>query len=116
MKDAVGRTLAAAGLSLGLTLGAPAAKAALIPIDDPVLGPASIVLDTTTGLEWLSFRTTRNQSQLEASLRPGEALALAGFRWPRRDTNEVCDLFVSSGYPFPCATNGFDFSARERFV
>lgn len=48
-------------IAFALLLPAATAQAALIEVDSPA-GPATAVLDTNTGLEWLKLSVTRNRS------------------------------------------------------
>ena len=70
------------------------ARSALIAMDDPVLGPDAVVLDTSTGLEWLNFRFTTNVSLVEVKARLQPGGQLAGFRWPRG--GELCSLLEAA--------------------
>jgi len=62
------RPVAAAAALGALITGAPA-KATVMSISDPVFGPNSLVLDTSTRLEWLDLKFTYSQtiSQITAS-------------------------------------------------
>jgi hypothetical protein len=76
------RSLAIAALLLlgAFVTGGPA-RSALILQDDPVFGPNSLVLDTSTGLEWLNLRSSINTSPADviAGFQPGGEFE--GFRY-----------------------------------
>ncbi len=78
MKALFTTLLAACLLSLG------DARAALIEVASP-LGPASTVLDTSSGLEWLKLPYARNLSvnQVRAGMAPGGMFE--GFRYSTQD-------------------------------
>lgn len=90
--------MAACLLSLG------DARAALIEVASP-LGPASTVLDTSSGLEWLKLPYARNLSvnQVRAAMTPGGMLE--GFRYSTQDEFSCGLLKPHTG--FGCG----DFSA-----
>jgi hypothetical protein len=77
-------------LALWLSLSGGAAQADLVPVNDPVFG--RLILDTSTGLEWLSLLRTQGRSadQVLAQLGPGGGLA--GFQYG--DRNEFVTLFT----------------------
>ena len=89
--------LLASFLSLGQ------ARAALIEVDSP-LGPASAVLDTSSGLEWLKLSGTRNVSvsQAFAGMAPGGAFE--GFRYSTQDEFSCGLLAPQTG--FGCGNYG----------
>ena len=97
MLKSIYRGISAAGLVLMLLTGASTARASLLAISDPVLGPNSLVLDTSTGLEWLNMRFTVNKStnQVNAALAPGGAFA--SFQWA--DSFEVGHVVTDAGVP-----------------
>ena len=68
-------------LGAALTLTTVLARAAWIPLDDPKWGRASVVQDTSTGLEWLNLKSTIGlaPARVIAGLRPGGEFA--GFRY-----------------------------------
>jgi hypothetical protein len=67
---------------IALLMPFAAANATLTTVDSSV-GPATAVLDTNTGLEWLKFSVTRNMSinQVFAAMEPGGSLE--GFRYSK---------------------------------
>lgn len=81
-------------------LAASPASATLTLIDDPVFGPSSLVLDTTTNLEWLRVNLTYNGPgtgglAVLAELGPGQEFA--GFRFA--GTNNWDGLMGEFGLP-----------------
>src|SRR4051812_28620374 len=82
MTTPIWRALAIATLLLlgAFVTGGPA-RSALILENDPVFGPNSLVLDTSTGLEWLNLGFSANLSPVEvlAQLQPGKKFS--GFRY-----------------------------------
>src|SRR3954449_12961250 len=73
----------------GFATGGPA-RAALILENSPVYGPNSLVLDTSTGLEWLnlSLSTDLTPAYVETQFGPGGQFA--GFRYATQE--EVASL------------------------
>jgi hypothetical protein len=73
------------------------AHATLLSIDDPVFGPGSITLDTTTGLEWLDVPLSTNLTfaQVTAKSLPGGMYA--GLR--HATGSELTRLFQDAGIP-----------------
>ena len=71
----------AALLAIVLCATAAPVRATLVPVDEPRFGPAALVLDTRTGLEWLSLTHSIGLSpaQVLAELLPGGRFA--GFRY-----------------------------------
>lgn len=73
------------------------ARAALIEVASP-LGPASTVLDTSSGLEWLKLPYTRNLSvnQIRAGMSPGGMFE--GFRYSTQDEFSCGLLAPQTGF------------------
>lgn len=96
-------------VALLLTLGH--ARAALIEVASP-LGPASTVLDTSSGLEWLKLPYARNLSvnQVRAGMAPGGMFE--GFRYSTQDEFSCGLLRPQTG--FGCG--GFSASTDEAQV
>jgi hypothetical protein len=72
-------------LALGLFVSGGAARATLITINDPTFGPNSLILDTSTGLEWLNakFSVGLDPTQVTADFQSGARFA--GFRYASQD-------------------------------
>jgi hypothetical protein len=106
------RNIKTVGSFVGLValLAASPASATLTLIDDPVFGPMSLVLDTTTNLEWLRVDLTYNgpgsggQLAVLGELGPGQEFA--GFRFAA--ANDWAGLMGEFGFPtMPGASNCF---------
>jgi hypothetical protein len=96
------RSIKTIGSFLGVfaLLAAGPASATLTLIDDPVFGPMSLVLDTTTNLEWLRVDLTSNGPTggglaVLGQLGPGQKFA--GFRFA--GTNNWAGLMAEFGLP-----------------
>lgn len=82
-------------LALGLSVGSPSGKAALIELDS-AFGANSITRDMDTGLEWLDLRYTHGFiDEVNARLAPGGDL----FGWRRATTEEVVTFWLNAGIP-----------------
>jgi len=77
--------------------------AALISVDDPVFGPASVTADTATNLEYLNLTQTTNLSHLQMT-----ALLASDLRfedWRYATSSEVESLFTDAGIsPLLCCS------------
>lgn len=93
------RILTFAAVAAAAVLSATHAQATLITVDTNQ-GPATAVLDTSSGLQWLKLSVTDHLSilQVEAAAAPGGSLQ--GYRYA--DINELnCDL-ISPFFNIPC--------------
>lgn len=84
-------------LLLAVVLSLGNARAALIEVASP-LGPASAVLDTGSGLEWLKLSVTRNNTidQVFAGMAPGGTFE--GFRYSTQDEFSCGLLAPQTGF------------------
>jgi hypothetical protein len=95
------RSLTALGSAAVISLLAAApADATLTLVDDPVFGPASLVADSTTNLEWLRLNFTQgnhgeNQTNVLSQMGPGQQFA--GFQVASSDN--VSGLMGEFGFP-----------------
>ena len=77
--------------------------AALISIDDPVFGQASVTADTATGLEWLDLTQTTNLSHLQMTALLASDVRFRGWRYATG--SEVESLFTDAGIsPLLCCS------------
>jgi hypothetical protein len=76
--------------------------AALIAVDDPVFGPASVTADTTTGLEWLDLTQTTNLSHLQMTALLASDVRFEGWRYAA--SSEVESLFTDAGISLLCCS------------
>lgn len=84
-------------LLLAMVLSLGNARAALIEVASP-LGPASAVLDTVSGLEWLKLSVTRNATidHVFAGMAPGGTFE--GFRYSTQDEFSCGLLAPQTGF------------------
>jgi hypothetical protein len=75
----------------------PTAQAALIELDHPVFGSASLTMDTDTGLQWLDITETVNLSFDAISLQLGPGGQFVGFR--HATVAELVSLWNAAGIP-----------------
>jgi FIMAH domain-containing protein len=71
--------------------------ALLEPAEDPVFGPDSLTLDTTTNLLWLDLEYTDERSYLDVSSKLGAGGEFEGFRYATQA--EVLAFFSAAGIP-----------------
>jgi hypothetical protein len=104
----------AAFLLLEIFITGGPARSELILKNDPVFGTNSIVLDTSTGLEWLNLRFSTDLSPAEvlAELQPGGEFA--GFRYATQDefTSLTTDFFSQE----VCCTKDLDLTKTKVFA
>jgi hypothetical protein len=105
-------------VALGLLIGGKAAWASFITLDDPTFGANALVLDTSTGLEWLNARFSIGLSpgQVTADLQPGGEFA--GFRYAT-EQEYVSSTTAFFGFTSPQdGLNNFflDQNAAEDFI
>ena len=78
-------------------------EAALVSIDDPVFGQASVTADTATGLEWLDLTQTTNLSHLQMTALLASDVRFGGWRYATG--SEVESLFTDAGIsPLLCCS------------
>ena len=101
-------------LALTLCASAGAARATLITINDPTFGPNSLILDTSTGLQWLNakFSVDLDPTQVTADLQPGARFA--GFRYASQD--EYISLTTNFFGFDPIGHMDLDITRTEDFV
>jgi hypothetical protein len=104
-------------LALGLLVGGQAAWATFITIDDPTFGANALVLDTSTGLEWLNakFSAGLSPEQVTADLQPGGEFA--SYRYATND--EVVNLsieFFGSDPVFGPESENLDLATTKEFI
>jgi hypothetical protein len=76
--------------------------AALIAVDDPIFGPASVTADTATGLEWLDLTQTTNLSHLQMTALLANDVGFEGWRYAA--SSEVESLFTDAGIALFCCS------------
>ena len=103
-------------LALWMLIGGGPAQAALIATNDPVFGPNSIVLDTSTGLEWLNLTRTRGLSAQQVLAQLGPGGQFASFEYADRDefVTLFTEVFGTSFLPHPFG--GLDLNTTLNFV
>lgn len=93
-----------------LGLFSPPAEADLIEADHPGFGPASLTVDTVTGLRWLDMNEAEGLPFDQVSLEFGLGGDFEGFR--HATVAEVVSLWNAAGIPCPptlaCDLNVFD--------
>lgn len=88
------------------------ARATLIPISNPTFGSNSLILDTSTGLEWLNLRFSLNLTAPEVISEFGPGQQFAGFRYATLD--EYTSLF--SEVFNTCLLCDLDLATTENFA
>src|SRR4029077_8081799 len=77
-------------------------EAALVSIDDPVFGQASVTADTATGFEWLDLTQTTNLSHLQMTALLASDVRFGGWRYATG--SEVESLFTDAGISLLCCS------------
>jgi hypothetical protein len=76
--------------------------AALISVDDPIFGPASVTADTATNLEYLDLTQTTNLSHLQMTALLASDVRFEGWRYAT--SSEVESLFTDAGISLFCCS------------
>lgn len=82
----------------------PAARAALVSIDDPIHGVGAITRDSGTGLEWLDVPLSVNWSFVDITYEFGVGGKFEGFR--HATGAELIELYTHAGIPDIDVSNG----------
>ena len=93
------------GITLSFTVSV-SSRAALIPVDDPLFGPASITADTATDLQWLDLTQTTNLSHLQMDSLIASDMRFVGWRYA--SGSEVASLFTDAGICFCYSAENID--------
>ncbi|MDB5365616.1 MAG: hypothetical protein JWM77_1543 [Rhodospirillales bacterium] len=95
----VRHALRIAALLVAASLSAFPADASLIAVDSS-FGPRTIVLDTATGLNWLTPRVSQNMSTDAVIAAMAAGQPFEGWRYP--SLSEFCGLTTDAGLSPPC--------------